>query len=191
MTLVKTESEFFDIYRSQVSTTPLTFSLKGIWTSVHPIEYIEKIEACFITGFKLCLSADCSQEPKSSIYSIAGTDLSINLSNPVTEETMYLTPVTFGGVMDPQKIKIKVCGNEILTTKNVGSLTRKLKEIETGLIKFDVEKLFENSDPLCPIDSYSLKSETGGAFESSDAIKLSNKTLTIDKSSPIEIKFKV
>ena len=93
--------------------------------------------------------------------------------------------------MDPHKITIKVCGGEVLTTKTAGSLIRKLKEIGTGSFEFDVEKLFENSDPLCPIDSYSLKSKTGGAFESSDAVKLLSKTLSIDKSSPIEIKFNI
>jgi hypothetical protein len=58
----------------------------------------------------------------SPTFTISGTNLSVNISNAITSETIYLSLVTPGGVTDPKLITIKVCGNETISLVESGDI---------------------------------------------------------------------
>ena len=90
--------------------------------------------------------------------------------------------------MNPSAINIKVCGNEIITAKD--TITISLSRPKTGEISYDVSTFFGNSDPKCPIETYSILSEAGVAL-SNPSLKLNDLKLTIDTSKSVKINFSV
>ena len=194
LTLAEPTNDVFNIYEKGSDAFPLKYSLKGIWTSTHPNDYIKSINGCQIINFKLCATLECTQELVSNVFAIVDDDLVVNVSVPITEMKVYLTPVTFGGIMDPKLVTIKICGMEIVTTVKVGEIKKFLEEPEPGIFTYEMDKLFENTDPLCPLGDFTLTSG-GNPLPSivgdKLGIKLEKKTLTIDKSKPLETKFYV
>jgi len=155
LTLVEENNDIFDIFERQVSETRLKFSFATLWKNVHPSSYINKINGCPIKKFMLCAKADCLEESNDSIIKIIGTDLEIDITKPISDAVIFLTPVTTGGVMHPLPIKLKVCGNEIVSPKSKDPIINLLPTPIIGQFKYEVDMLFDNSDPKCPLD-YSL-----------------------------------
>jgi hypothetical protein len=101
LTLAKPSSDVFDIFIDKISDEALIYPLSGIWTVVHKNSYIKTNDGCPIVSFKLCSDADCSNDAKSSTFSVSGNDLKVLTSSTISIEKIYLTPVTASGVIAP------------------------------------------------------------------------------------------
>jgi hypothetical protein len=184
----------FNIYLKSISSVPLEYSLTELWRNSHPNVYVNSIDGCPIEKFKLCDNIACLNDSENPIFTIESNTLKVDLSKPLSEQTVYITPITTGGVMDPQPIKIKVCGGEVVSPKSQNPIISLLPLPISGEFKFDVKTLFDNSDPLCPIRSFKLESSNGAPLVDKDAIKaikLVDSTLTIQKSQVIKADFNV
>ena len=116
LTLAQPDNAVFNIHASTVSTNSLSYApLTGIWTVSHPNSYIDSSSDCKITSYMLCTDAACAVDSPSTTFSVSGIALAVNISVPITSETVYLSPVTSGNVKSPNAIQIKVCGNETIS----------------------------------------------------------------------------
>ena len=164
LTLAEPNNAALEIIESKVSSNPLVYPIEAIWTVAHPNTYINNANACSIASYKLCLDVACAQDATSTALSISATDLTANISSPITGETYFLTPVTTGNVMSPHSIKISVCGNELITLKEAEPVLVQLLTSSTDIYTYDdVSDFYINSDPSCVIEKYEMHQTAGGS----------------------------
>jgi hypothetical protein len=81
----------------------------------HPKSYVDSNDLCGIENFKICSSSACIENDTiASHLNISGSELTIDVSKSMSLNEFYITPITKGGVIDPQLVRLHVCGNEII-----------------------------------------------------------------------------
>jgi len=160
----------------------------------HPNSYVAKNNLCVIENFKVCMTLECDTSYSGSTFLTKNSELIVDISKPLTQQTVYLTPITSGGVIKPLPIQILVCGNEVLEPRKSGAIINLLPFPITGFFEFQLSSLFTNSDFRCPINKFSLISESKGELttdQKKSVTLIDNKQLKIDKSRPGDFNFYV
>jgi hypothetical protein len=101
---------------------------------------------CPVEKFKLCDKIDCLKVTNVAAFTIEGETLKVDVSKSINL-TVYITPVTISGIIEPQPIKIKVCGSEIISAKDQAPIVIQLVAPETGELSYDVATLYDDKDP--------------------------------------------
>jgi hypothetical protein len=127
----------------------------------------------------------------SPTFTVSGTNLSVNISNAITSETIYLSPVTPGGVTDPKPITIKVCGNETISLVETGDLKISEMPSDTLTIVNDVVNWFSTNDVQCPINKYTMKAYNGVGLFSHPEVVFFGTSLTISRNNVYQTIFNI
>ena len=114
LTLSSPNNEVFNIFISSPSAEQKKYSLAEIWKATHPNSYVDSNIICGIDYFKICSTIWCSKDDKITHLNISNSELTIDISKSLSLNEFYITPVTKGGITDPQLVKLHICGNEII-----------------------------------------------------------------------------
>jgi len=107
--------------------------------------------------------------------------LSIDIKEGIPLASKYLAAITSGKVIGSHKMKILICGTEIISLDS--SVAKKYQDFVGGkTVTLDIAGLFKNSDATnCPITSYALVSSSNAPLSGVEAtlVTLTGSSLSI------------